>query len=161
MVVEALQAVGAARSIVIDEDDVVLAGNATLDAAAEAGITKLHVVEADGETIVAVRRRNLTAEQKRALAIYDNRAAELAGWNVEQLRADDAAGLDLQPFWTDAERVRLLGPDAPTEFVRVGADLETAYRCPSCGYEWSGRPKTDGAAAEPAADAAPGSEPTT
>ena len=53
MIVDSLQDVGAARSIVIDEDDVVLAGNKTLEAAAEAGITKVQVVEADGETLIA------------------------------------------------------------------------------------------------------------
>src|SRR5437870_4756050 len=39
MIVDALQQVGAARSIVIDEDDVVLAGNGVIAAAADAGIT--------------------------------------------------------------------------------------------------------------------------
>src|SRR5688500_10712002 len=100
MVVDALQQVGAARSIVIDEDNVILAGNGVSEAAAEAGITKVHVVEVDGSTLVAVRRRGLTDEQKRALAIYDNRTGELASWDFDQLAADKAAGLSLQPFWT-------------------------------------------------------------
>ena len=38
MVVDALHAVGAARSIVIDEDNVILAGNGVTEAAAEAGV---------------------------------------------------------------------------------------------------------------------------
>lgn len=87
MIVDALHEVGAARSIVIDEDDQVIAGNGTIEAAAEAGITKLKVVEADGNTIVAVRRRNLTDEQKRRLALYDNRTAELAEWDPDIMRA--------------------------------------------------------------------------
>ena len=44
MIQEALQEVGAARSIVIDENGQILAGNGTVDAAAKAGITKLRVV---------------------------------------------------------------------------------------------------------------------
>src|SRR6476661_2237868 len=88
MIVEALHQVGAARSIVIDEAGEILAGNGVVEAAAEAGMTKLHVVDADGTTIVAVRRSGLTPAQKRALAIYDNRAAELAEWDTEQLAAD-------------------------------------------------------------------------
>jgi hypothetical protein len=47
MIVDALHKVGAGRSIVIDEKNVVLAGNATIDAAAEARITKVQVVEAE------------------------------------------------------------------------------------------------------------------
>ena len=39
--------------------------------------------------------------------MYDNRTAELAEWNIEQLQIDQAAGLDLQPWWTDGERERL------------------------------------------------------
>ena len=71
MIVDALHHVGAARSIVIDEDDVVLAGNGVIEAAAEAGITTVRVIEANGHEIIAVRRRNLSAAQKRQLALYD------------------------------------------------------------------------------------------
>lgn len=112
MVVDALQQVGAARSIVIDENNVVLAGNGVTEAAAEAGITKVQVVDVDGETLVAVRRKGLTAEQKRALAIYDNRTAELAEWNAEQLKADVDAGLSLQPWFSEKEAAKLL--DTPS-----------------------------------------------
>ena len=108
MVVDALHQVGAARSIVIDEDNVILAGNGVTEAAAEAGITKLRVVDAAGDELIAVRRSGLTEEQKRALAIYDNRTAELAEWDFEQLTADKAAGLSLQPFWTAEEEKALL-----------------------------------------------------
>jgi DNA modification methylase len=107
MVVDALHQVGAARSIVIDEDNVILAGNGVTEAAAEAGITRLLVIDAAGDEIVAVRRRGLTTEQKRALAIYDNRAAELASWDFERLHADKAVGLSLQPFWTVNEEAAL------------------------------------------------------
>jgi len=147
MLSDALRAVGAARSIVIDEHDVVLAGNGVVEAAAEAGIVRVQTIDVDGETIVAVRRTGLSDEQKRQLAMYDNRTSELAAWNVEQLKLDTAAGLDLQPFFTDAERVKLFGAalDAPSAFPVVDANLQTTYRCPSCGYEWSGRAKTHAA----------------
>ena len=83
MLEKALGEVGAARSIVIDEHGVVLAGNATIEAAARAGIEKVQVVDADGETIIAVRRTGLTAKQKTRLALYDNRTAELADWDAD------------------------------------------------------------------------------
>src|SRR5688572_21145481 len=69
MVVDALQRVGAARSIVIDEHGVVLAGNGVVEAAAEAGIEQVLIVEATGHELIAVRRSGLTAEQKRELAL--------------------------------------------------------------------------------------------
>ncbi len=109
MVVDALHQVGAARSIVIDEDNVILAGNGVTEAAAEAGITRVRVIEADGQEVIAVRRTGLTAAQKRALAMFDNRAGELAEWNVDQLKADLEAGLDLKPWFSDEELAKLKG----------------------------------------------------
>jgi predicted RNA methylase len=103
MVAEALRQVGAARSIVIDEDNVILAGNGVIAAAALAGLDGVRVVEADGREIIAVRRRNLTPEQKRALALFDNRAAELATWDVDRLAVDLREGIDLSPYFSNAE----------------------------------------------------------
>jgi hypothetical protein len=85
MVADGLQEVGAARSIVIDEDGVILAGNGVVEAAGQVGIEKVKVVDADGETIVAVRRSGLTPEQKTRLALLDNRTAELAEWDTDIL----------------------------------------------------------------------------
>jgi DNA modification methylase len=133
MIADALRKVGASRSIVIDERNEVLAGNGVVEAAAVAGISKLQIVDVDGDTIVAVRRKNLTPDQKRDLAIYDNRTAELAEWNVDQLAADVAAGLDLSPFFFEDEVRDLFGhpssvagrpdpdtvpPERPTSIVR-------------------------------------------
>lgn len=84
-IVDALQTVGAARSIVIDENGVILAGNATVEAAGEAGMEGLVVVDATGDEIVAIRRTGLTPTQKRRLALADNRAAEHASWDAEVL----------------------------------------------------------------------------
>jgi DNA modification methylase len=115
MVVEALKTVGAARSIVIDEDNVILAGNGVSEAAALAGLVGVRVIETEGDELIAVRRRGLTAEQKRALAMYDNRTAELAEWKWEQLALDDRAGLDLQPWFSPHELARLHGTTGRTD----------------------------------------------
>jgi len=112
-IVDALHEVGAARSIVIDEDNIILAGNATVEAAAEAGITKVQVVEADGQTVVAVRRTGLTAAQKARLALFDNRAAELAdGWNIDVLKALQGDGVSLDGMWREEELAALFGTEA-------------------------------------------------
>jgi hypothetical protein len=84
-IVDSLQEVGAARSIVIDEDNVILAGNGVTEAAALAGIENVRIIEADGNEIIAVRRSGLTPEQKTRLALWDNRAAELATWDADVL----------------------------------------------------------------------------
>lgn len=130
MLLDSLNAVGAARSIVIDEDDVILAGNGIAEQAPDAGITKVQIVEADGQTLIAVRRRNLTPEQKRKLALFDNRSAELAEWNPEQLAADQTAGLDLVPFFTENELAKLLETPSLTEVrkrLEIARPMEVAW----------------------------------
>jgi hypothetical protein len=126
MIVDSLRDVGAARSIVIDEDNVVRAGNGVMEGAAAAGITKLHVVDVDGDTLVAVRRRGLTDTQKRNLAIYDNRTAELAEWDVAQLQADHDAGLDLRPFWTPEEEAALASAAAAASVTGMAGEPAAA-----------------------------------
>lgn len=112
MLSDALRAVGASRSIVIDEGGEILAGNGVVEAATAIGITRVQVVEADGQTLIAVRRSGLTPDQKRDLALYDNRTGELSAWNVEQLAADLENGADLSAFFFDGELAALgvLGP---------------------------------------------------
>lgn len=95
MLVGSLQEVGAARSIVIDEDDMILAGHGVIEAAGLAGIKRLRVIEADGNEIIAVRRSGLTQTQKRKLSLYDNRVAELADWDPEILAGMIAEDEDL------------------------------------------------------------------
>lgn len=122
MIERSLEEVGAARSIVIDEDGVVLAGNATVEAAALAGIERVQVVPADGGTIIAVQRSGLTPEQKARLALYDNRAADLAEWKADKLLADLQAGLDLSSFFTADEIAELV----PAEATPGSPELEEA-----------------------------------
>lgn len=115
MIATSLQDVGAARSIVIDEEGHILAGNGTVEAAAQVGIEKMLVVDADGETIVAVRRSGLTDEQKARLALFDNRTAELATWDTENLGAI-AGQIDTSMMFSTAELAHLLGnPDAAND----------------------------------------------
>jgi hypothetical protein len=135
MIVEALHKVGTGRSIVIDENNEVLAGNATIEAAGEAGITDLKVVEAKGSELVAVRRTGLSEAQKRDLALYDNRTAELAEWNVDQLVKDAEEGLDLETFFYEDELSALLEPSSDFDVSvseRLG-DVDDSYVDFKCG----------------------------
>jgi DNA modification methylase len=108
-----LRELGAARSIVIDERGTILAGNATVEAAGQVGISKVHVVDVAGDTLVAVRRSSLSPAEKARLALLDNRTSELAeGWDVDVLRALHAEGVSLDGVWTSAELLDLLGATA-------------------------------------------------
>lgn len=107
MIENSLKQVGAARSGVIDEDGVILAGNGTYEALASAGIERVRVVETDGKEWVVVKRTGLSEEQKRQLALADNRAAELATWDAPAL---EAQGIDLNPWFAEEELNRLKKP---------------------------------------------------
>ena len=136
LISDALKEVGAARSIVVDEDNVILAGNATVQAARAAGLTNVQVIDADGETVIAVRRSGLTPEQKRRLALFDNRAAELADWDREVLLSL-ATDTDLSGLWTDDDLSALLGAVPQIEFPEYdeSAAEEVAHvTCPECGH---------------------------
>lgn len=125
----AIGEVGAARSIVIDENGTVLAGNATIEAAARLGIDRVQVVDADGETIIAVRRSGLTAKQKTRLALFDNRAAETAEWDegvLAELAALDG-GEALAGLWTDAELAAILGGGLVDDDPLDGSEQLGAY----------------------------------
>ena len=127
MLEKALGEVGAARSIVIDERGVVLAGNATIEAAGRAGIEKVQVVDADGETIIAVRRTGLTAKQKTRLALYDNRTAELADWDADviaDLLATERELLD--GLFADDELAELLDDLGDPETVDAEPKIDRA-----------------------------------
>jgi DNA modification methylase len=117
----ALREVGAARSIVVDEAGTILAGNATVQAAASLGIASVRVVETDGTELVAVRRSGLTPEQKRRLALLDNRAAELAEWDAAML-ASLAEDTDLSGLWAEDELAELLGRDEALAEALVDPD---------------------------------------
>ena len=85
LIKESLERYGAARSIVIDEENRILAGNGTIEGAKAAGIRNVRIIETDGQEVIAVRRTGLSEEQKVGLALADNRTADLSEWDQEML----------------------------------------------------------------------------
>lgn len=104
---ESLQRYGPARSIVIDEDDRILAGNGTVEAALGLGIEGLRVIDANPDEIIAVRRTGLTEDQKVGLALADNRTADLAEWDAEMLHRLSEEN-DIAPWFEDDDVEALL-----------------------------------------------------
>jgi hypothetical protein len=105
---------GAGRSILIDRNGKIIAGNKTAANAAAAGIDEVLVIESDGTKIIAVQRTDLDLNDPKAkeLAIADNRAAELGlEWDPDVL-SQLSTELDLKPFFTDAELKELLSSSA-------------------------------------------------
>lgn len=126
-----LAEVGAARSIVIDEDGTILAGNATAEAARKKGL-KLQIIDTEGDTLVAVRRSGLSPAEKTRLALYDNRAAEVAEWDVDVLAGLRDDGV-LDGLWSADEIGDLSSIEFP-EYDESAAHDVKKTTCPHCGH---------------------------
>src|SRR5215471_21849037 len=59
MLEDSLRKLGAGRSVLVDREGRVIAGNKTVETARKLGLKQIAVIETDGETLVAVRRRDL------------------------------------------------------------------------------------------------------
>ena len=97
-----LRQYGAGRSILLDKNGRIIAGNKTAEVAADVGMEDVIVVQTDGKQIVAVQRTDLDIDsaEGRGLAYADNRVGELSlEWDAEQVLADLDAGMDLSAFW--------------------------------------------------------------
>ena len=129
LIQESLQRYGAARSIVIDEDNRILAGNGTIEAAKALGLAKLKVVEADGDEIIAVRRSGLSEDDKVGLALADNRAAELSDWDAEMLQQLSEEH-DIAPWFEQEDLEALLEQAEQLEPVEGNTDPDEVPEAP-------------------------------
>ncbi len=158
-----LERLGAGRSIVVDRYGVVIAGNKTLERAAELGLDIL-VVPSDGHRLVVVQREDLdmcgSDPRARELAIADNRVAEVdLSWDPEVL-LNHLPGVALSGYFFDAELAAIWGaadakgelttgprattapaaaeptvePDAAPAAPDPADDNQTI--CPECGHTW-------------------------
>jgi hypothetical protein len=127
---ESLQRYGPARSIVIDEDDRILAGNGTVEAALGLGIEGLRVIDANPDEIIAVRRTGLTEDQKVGLALADNRTADLAEWDAEMLHRLSEEH-DIAPWFEDGDVEALLEQVEQLDPVEGKTDPDEAPEPPA------------------------------
>ena len=116
--------------IIIDRENVIIAGHTRLKAAEQLGLDKVPVVRAD----------DLTEEQVRAFRLADNKVGEIAGWDFEML-ADELAELedfDMSGFGFEAPQdidIQSFFSDAPEKGSMETDSKKKKVQCPHCG-EW-------------------------
>ena len=96
---ESLRKFGLARSIVIDKNNRIIAGNKTAEKAADIGFTDVLVVEVDGNQLVAVKRKDidLDSAKGRELALADNATSKAnLAWD-ESLIEEVSQQWDFEP----------------------------------------------------------------
>lgn len=138
---QSLEEVGPFRSIAIDGEDVIRAGNGVYEQAQALGL-KVRVVEAAPDELIAVRRADLVGEKAVRAAILDNYTGESSEWNAEVLSwlRENQPGT-VKGLWSAEEWLEILGivPD----FQPVGEDeqgrLDEKKKvvCPECGAEFT------------------------
>lgn len=140
MVKASIEEVGAARSVVIDKNNNIIGGNKTTQAAIDAGIVDVLIVETDGTQLVAVKRTDLDIDDAaaRRLAYLDNRAGELGlSWDAAQILEDLDSGLDLSGIFDD-DFIEQMPPQSVPDFDMLAADTQPTFEpppknCPHCG----------------------------
>lgn len=94
---------GAGRSILIDKEDCIIAGNGVYEQAQELGL-KVRIIESDGTELIAIKRTDLKTEdaRRKALALADNYTNDTSVFDMEAVMDDFTPDeLDLWEFSID------------------------------------------------------------
>lgn len=141
MVADSLKRYGAGRSILLDRNGHIIAGNKTAEGAKAIGLEDVQVVKTDGTKLVAVQRTDLDINDRKAreLAIADNRAAEVGlEWDVDVLKELEAEGIEMEPFFDERELVQFFAREtgeAPEAPVDQAAELRDKWKT-TAGQLW-------------------------
>ena len=111
--------------IIVDENNVILAGHTRYKALKKLGKTEAEVVVKAG----------LSDEQKRKYRLLDNKTGEIAGWDFakleEELKNLDFEGYNFGFFESSFEDLENLFEDAQSK----KSEKDKSIQCPHCG-EW-------------------------
>ena len=128
---------GAGRSILIDKDNNIIAGNGVVEAAGNIGLEDVQIVETDGSKIIAVKRNDISLKSKkgREMALADNATAKAdIDWDEDNI-------LDEQEKWGLQVDDWVKGVDFNFGDIEGNQDREVnkklqKVKCPHCGKEF-------------------------
>ena len=121
LIKKSLKDYGAGRSILIDADGEIIAGNATYKTAQELGIP-VQIIKTDGKTIIALQREDLHTQDRarKELALVDNTSSDKPNWDWDTINVDFSA-----------DELPALGiedlPNGKEELKDLSDDLEPHY----------------------------------
>jgi site-specific DNA-methyltransferase (adenine-specific) len=89
LIKKSIQRCGAGRSILLDKNGEIIAGNATYKTLQELGIP-VKIIPTDGKTAIALQRTDLdtNSRKRKELAAFDNSTSDGVRWNADNLAAD-------------------------------------------------------------------------
>ena len=105
LIEKSLREFGAGRSVLIDKNNRIIAGNKTRENAEAVGLDDVIIVETDGTKLVAVKRMDidLDSAKGREMALADNATVKMdLSWDDDQLRElQEEQGLNLDEWGVD------------------------------------------------------------
>lgn len=89
-VMESIKQFGFKNPVILDKDNVIVAGHTRIESAKRLGITEIPCIYAD----------DLTDEQIKAFRLADNKVGEIAEWDIDLLdtELDDILNIDMSDF---------------------------------------------------------------
>jgi len=120
---------GAGRSVLIDKDNRLVGGNKAQKGFKAAGKKKVIIVDSDADTLVAVRRKDVSLDsaEGRKMAYLDNLTTQVnLTWDQTELEAvqADVEGFDIADFGFDIE-------DLPQVTFPTGEKTERTFDDPN------------------------------
>lgn len=158
LIEKSLRKFGAGRSILIDKNNKIIAGNKTVENSAAIGLEDVVIVESDGTKIIAVKRTDIDLNTKRGreLALADNATAKAnITWDFENINIDfdtqeskdwgvidfteepqnkaEKEILELQPF----NKTHILLSFKPEKLIEIQKYIDKILEIESVEYEQS------------------------
>ena len=124
-VAESIRQVGYRQRIIVDENNVILAGHTRLKALQKLGYKEIEVQ----------RELDMTEQQKRKYRLLDNKVSEKSGWDYELLDWE-LEGLDFEDydFGFDSYDDDIFADVNDIDEKNYEAPQKTELICPSCGH---------------------------
>lgn len=115
LIKDSLKDLGTGRSIVLDKDNVVVAGNGVFEQAKELGL-KVKIIENDGTELIAIKRTDLATddEKRKLLAIADNKTSDTSEFDFELLTEDFDFGV-LEELGFELDEIKIEDLDKEEE----------------------------------------------
>lgn len=129
---------GAGRSILLDREGNIIAGNKSQEAARKAGIKRVRIVETTGDELVAVKRTDIDIDsaEGRRMALLDNLTTQVnLAWDPSEIEAvsSEIDGFDPSDYGFDPSQLEVAGmgdettPAKQTEVKEDDFDPDAHY----------------------------------
>ena len=120
---------GAGRSILVDKNGNIIAGNKSQKAAKAAGIKKVRIIETTGDELVAVKRTDIDIDsaEGRKMALLDNLTTQVnLAWDPSEINAvsSEIEGFDPSDYGFDPSQLEVAGIGDGTTPATQSAETE-------------------------------------